>query len=226
MNLTWNPQPFHKMTAWRAPPGHFQGIPGLLSWHQVVTGWRREYYCGSEWTMIKMPMACIDGDVAMWWHNFGDFHQSQFKTQFWQCSQSDLTKPDWAQSIRIRELQENLISIIFLVPLLQKTTKNSLQYISTWFLQSLKNWSNVQFKFETLFWVLWYTWLYVCIHHCWICVPHNFDSKFAGAAVSKFNGWYSSLLENDPFWEKNAVFTSGKGHLQMIKKTPHFVLNF
>jgi hypothetical protein len=42
----------------------------------------------------------------------------------------------------------------------------SLQYISTCILQSLKNRSNVRFKFETSFWVVWYSWRYVCIHRC------------------------------------------------------------
>jgi hypothetical protein len=53
--------------------------------------------------------------TVMWWHDFGDSHQSRFKTQFWWCSWSDPTKPnqfgigpnqlglgpiklDWAQS--------------------------------------------------------------------------------------------------------------------------------
>ncbi len=60
--------------------------------------------------------------TVMWWHYFGNFHQSQFKTRFWRCSQSILTKPDqlgsgqsigigpinqdWAQSIPIAPDQE------------------------------------------------------------------------------------------------------------------------
>jgi hypothetical protein len=39
----------------------------------------------------------------MWWHDFGDFHQSRFKTRFWQCS--DQTQPNpinWDQAWSIR----------------------------------------------------------------------------------------------------------------------------
>jgi hypothetical protein len=39
-------------------------------------------------------MACLDSDVVMWWCDFGDFHQSRFKTWFWQCSRLDPTKPN------------------------------------------------------------------------------------------------------------------------------------
>jgi hypothetical protein len=45
-------------------------------------------------TSHAVPMVCLDGDVLMWWRDFGDFHQSQFKTQFWQFSWSNLTKPN------------------------------------------------------------------------------------------------------------------------------------
>jgi hypothetical protein len=41
-----------------------------------------------------VPMARLDGDVLMWWRDFGDFHQSGFKTRFWQFSWSDPTKPN------------------------------------------------------------------------------------------------------------------------------------
>jgi hypothetical protein len=43
-------------------------------------------------------MVCLDSDVLMWWRYFGNFHQSWFKTQFWQCSRSDPTKPNQSGS--------------------------------------------------------------------------------------------------------------------------------
>jgi hypothetical protein len=46
----------------------------------------------SQWCALMVMWWCG------WWRDFGDFHQSQFKTQFWWCSQSGLTKPNQSGS--------------------------------------------------------------------------------------------------------------------------------
>jgi hypothetical protein len=60
---------------------------------------------------LSQCMVCLDSDVVMWWCDFGDFHQSQFKTRFWWCSDQTQRNPinwDQAWSIGIRPDQSGL----------------------------------------------------------------------------------------------------------------------
>jgi hypothetical protein len=57
--------------------------------------------------------------MVMWWCDFGDFHQSRFKTQFWWCSQSDLAKPN---QLGLGQLNPIGSPILAMLPILVMTS--------------------------------------------------------------------------------------------------------